>query len=583
MSPSTRRPRGRAATTSALAVALVAAALAASPAPAATGCTAPPSTIPVDQLRPGVTGTGLTTVRGTQPQTFDFRVVGTIPNGWMLGLDAVVIEITGPQPFLNETGGVFLGMSGAPAYVSGRLAGAVSGVYYEDPRFGVLTPADAMVRLATDAGLRASPATVVPLTGRIRRAVAAASGVEAAEVTGSFERLPVPLGVSGLPASKLAELQDRLDARHQRYWVHSAGSSSAPAGPVRPIPFVPGEPLGVAVSYGDVSAFATGTATFTCGQTVVAFGHPFFYDSPGEVSLGLAGAEGLMIVGGDPYAGSRVALLTEPRGQVIRDRFAGVVGVVGATPPSVPITSDFTSPDTGLSRLGSTEAIHTWGWWIMELVWGHVSSNFAAVFQRYGPGTSSLRWTIEGVTRSGAPFTVDNRTMAVSEWDATESISSLTGVLEALQFNRFEPVTFTGIRTSGWITAERREGEIARVRLASPLQPTLKDRPIVRARPGDVLTVEVTFDAVASDVDVVTTFRLRVPRRARGVETVRLSGGGRRRGVPGDAPSFDELVRLLNGGGHPDDLIVRAFGRRVARMQDLVVQGSGWFGVDVVR
>jgi hypothetical protein len=38
---------------------------------------------------------------------------GNDPDGWMLGLDAIVIHITGPQEFLDETGGVFFGMSGS--------------------------------------------------------------------------------------------------------------------------------------------------------------------------------------------------------------------------------------------------------------------------------------------------------------------------------------------------------------------------------------------------------------------------------------------------------------------------------------
>jgi len=125
---------------------LLASMLAAGPAPALTPCTSPPATISQAKLTPGTLGTGLTTLDGTTPVPFDFEVVGTIPDGWMLGLDAIVIHVTGPSSFLDATGGVFFGMSGSPTYVNGKLAGAVSGVFWDDPTFGVLTPAKASSR-----------------------------------------------------------------------------------------------------------------------------------------------------------------------------------------------------------------------------------------------------------------------------------------------------------------------------------------------------------------------------------------------------------------------------------------------------
>lgn len=568
-----------------LVLALVATMAAATSAPAATPCTTPPQTIPVSQLTPGTIGSGVTALAGTTPTPFDFRVLGTIPNGWRIGLDAIVIQITGPQSFLDETNGVFFGMSGSPAYVGGRLAGAVSGVF-TDPAFGVLTPAGAMVDLldagASAAGSAPPLARTIPLTDGIRRAIARASGVSATLVSGSFEQLPLPLGVSGVSESGIAGLQARLDERGANFRVYAAGSTPAGSGPVLPIAFQPGQPLGVAVSTGDASYSATGTATFMCGDSVVAFGHPFFSDAPGPISLGLSGAEGLMILKQPGYPGSRFALLTEARGQIVQDRFAGIVGAVGTTPPSVPITSQLTSPDSGISRFGATEAIHTWGWWIEEITWAHLSGNFAAVFGHYGSGSSELEWTIEGTTESGVPFTVSNRTMASDEFDAAQTIWSLVSVIDALQFNRFEDVTFTGIATNGSITRDRLEGDISRIRVSSPLQPSLKERAVVKAEPGDVITVEVTLDQDGSDADVVTTFTVKIPRSARGSSEIRI-GAGRGPDYSGRYSSFDELVAALNGGDHPNDLVVKGFHIVQTLEQSLIVHGRGGFRVQVVR
>jgi len=564
---------------SATTVLLLASLIAAGPAPALAPCTSPPIIIPEAQLTPGLAGSGLTTLTGATPVPFSFQIVGTIPDGWMLGLDAIVIHITGPASFLTETGGVFFGMSGSPAYVGSKLAGAVSGVFYDDPTFGVLTPAEAMLQVM-DAAQGSSPmlpARTVALTPEIRRAIARIQGVSEASVTGSFQRLPVPLAVSGLSDEQIAQLQSQLEARGEDFIVYSAASASSTSGTVTPTQFAPGEPLGVAIAYGDASYYATGTATFTCGDYVAAFGHPFFYDAPGEISLGLSGAEGLMVLRGQGWPGSRYAVLTEPRGTVVQDRFAGIAGVIGQVPGSIPIESDLTNLDDGSSRIGTTEVIHSWGWWLEEIVWSHLWANFAAVFGHYGGGSSSLDWTIEGSTVDG-PFTVSNHWLASDQWDATYSIWRLTSAIDMLQFVSDAEVTFTDISTSGWITKDRLEGKIGRVRVASTMQPKLRVRGVLKAHPGDVVTVEVTYDMIDGS-RTVKSVEFEVPKNVKGFRDVSLRGGHQRYRW---SDTFQEALDILNGGEHPDDLVLAGLGR-YQWPQGLIVGGKASFTVQVVR
>lgn len=556
----------------------------AGPAPAATPCTDPPRTIAQARLIPGTTGSGLTTLDGTTPVPFDFEVVGTIPDGWMLGLDAIVIRVTGPASFLDATGGVFFGMSGSPAYVDGKLAGAVSGVFWDDPTFGVLTPAKAMLEVLEAAqGAPVRLARTIRPTEAIRRAIAEARGVSETEVTGTFRELPTPLGVAGLPPAKVRELQARLDARGENVWVYRASASRISASSVTPTPFAAGEPLGAAISYGDAAIYATGTATFTCGDYVVAFGHPFFWDAPGEVALGLAGASGLMVIKGGQglWPGYRYALLTEARGTVVQDRFAGIAGVIGQEPASTPIRSHLLDRDSGARRHGLTEAIHTWGWWLEELVWVHLWLNFAATLGHYpAEGTADLAWTITGTTDSG-PFAVSNRWMTWSRWDASEVIWRLISAIDALAFNAFEDVTFTGVSTHGSISADQLVGEISRMRVASTTEPELRARARLRARPGDQVTVEVTLAMAEGGTRVLTAF-FRVPRGVRGSHGI-VVRGGKQRSLHPDAASFEDLLAELNGGEHPDDLVIAGLGRTRLRPQDVIVEGGDRFTIRIVR
>jgi hypothetical protein len=334
----------------------------------------------------------------------------------------------------------------------------------------------------------------------------------------------------------------------------------------------------VAIAYGDASYYATGTATFTCGSYVAAFGHPFFYDAPGEISLGLSGAEGLMIVRGQGWPGYRFALLTEPRGTIVQDRFAGIAGIVGQAPASIPVVSTLTSLDTGASRTGTTEVVHSWGWWLEELVWSHLSANLAAVFGHYGGGSSGLEWTIQG-TFDDEPFTVSNRTMSSDEWDVGGSMWSLISAIDLLQFNEWGDVTFTDISTTGWLTEDLLEGSIARVRVASTTQPRLRVRETVKAHPGDVVTVEVTFDMLEGE-DVVSAVEFEVPRNVKGIRDVLVRGGRERYRWP-DSP--EEMFETLNGGEHPDDLVLTGLAGGQQWSQGLEVSGKYRFWVQVVR
>ncbi|HEU4355896.1 MAG TPA: SpoIVB peptidase S55 domain-containing protein [Actinomycetota bacterium] len=559
-------------------VLLLATMLSAGPAPAQVACdTSTITIVPQDDLTPGVTGDGVTTLAANTAAPFDFEVVGTIPDGWMLGLDAIVIHITGPTEFLDETGGVFFGMSGSPAYVGGDLAGAVSGVFWDDPTFGVLTPAQAMLDVMDAAQPPAPLAQKIVPTDAVRRSMARIQGESVSSVTGSFQQLPTPLAVSGLSRRQAAELQARLDERGENFWVYRAASAKTTANAaLDPTPFAPGETLGAAVSYGDASYYATGTATFICGDYVAAFGHPFFYDAPGEISLGLSGAEGLMVLKPLGYPGYRYALLTEPRGTIVQDRFAGIVGLQGVAPPSVPVTSDLENLDEGNTRLGTTEAIHTWGWWLEEIVWAHLWSNFAATFGHYGGGTSRLDWTLTGHTASG-PFTVTDFSMASSPWDVTDSMWPLISSIDALQFNEFEEVTFDGVATTGWVTKDRLEGTIGQVLLSSTSFPTPKETNVIRARPGDVVTIAITFDMLEGGTQPVIA-TLTVPKRPSKNIEIKMRGG-RDRSRYWDAGSFDELLDLLQAKEHTNDLVITGIRPTQRLPQEFVVGGKDRFYV----
>jgi hypothetical protein len=104
--------------------------------------------MPLDQIKPGMTGEAYTIFAGDQIEKFEFTVVGILPN--LLGprQSVIMVQLHGPKV---EHTGVVAGMSGSPVYIGGKLVGALSlkfGLFAKEPMAGV-TPIEDMLALPT--------------------------------------------------------------------------------------------------------------------------------------------------------------------------------------------------------------------------------------------------------------------------------------------------------------------------------------------------------------------------------------------------------------------------------------------------
>src|SRR5262245_15682381 len=81
-----------------------------------------PPILPLGQVRPGMTGYGLTVIHGTKIDRFGVRIVGILRGGQ--SSDLILFRATGPV--IDEAGGTAAGMSGSPIYIDDRLIGALS-------------------------------------------------------------------------------------------------------------------------------------------------------------------------------------------------------------------------------------------------------------------------------------------------------------------------------------------------------------------------------------------------------------------------------------------------------------------------
>ncbi len=305
-----------------------------------------PSTIAVDEIRPGMTGYGLTVFRGTEPERFDVEVIDVL-HGFRPDQDLILIRT--PHPRLQQTKAVG-GMSGSPIYIDGKLAGAyaygwpfgmepIAGV---TPIANMLQEMDRPVRPDSFPGAEALTARRLRPRGRTRGSRRRLAGLPAyrGEHTDAFaplrahlERRPpasdtrmrpaaTPIMLGGFTDEVATVLGNELEPMG---WVplQGGGGRRAQQNPETQPQFVDGGAIGVQLVRGDVSATAIGTVTHVgTGHRLVGFGHPMM--NAGEIGLPTATARVLHILASVARS-FKIAEAGQPYGTLVHDRQAAIV------------------------------------------------------------------------------------------------------------------------------------------------------------------------------------------------------------------------------------------------------------------
>jgi len=333
-------------------------------------------TLPVSEIKPGMIGVGRTVFQGTEIEEFGIEIISVIPNARPHG-DLILFRGHGD---VLEHAGIIQGMSGSPVYIEGKLIGAVSFAYpgAKDP-IGAITPIEEMLELLTEdlgdanAG-EGSGGGEDPETGdRASRSFSwgnedifstawtrfrqPARGWHSAFSTGetiygpsrtssllplpsmppepdgdAMRALSTPICLSGWSDVVQSEMSDVF----ARFGFEPVGvSGSGKPMEMNPIPLEPGSAVGVQMIDGDADVVAIGTVTHVDGDRMIAFGHPMIQS--GDVAFPMSGAYIHTVLANNVVSmkmGSSTGLL----GGVWNDRRSGIAGVSGSVPERLPVT-----------------------------------------------------------------------------------------------------------------------------------------------------------------------------------------------------------------------------------------------------
>jgi hypothetical protein len=322
----------------------------------------PAEIFPLDRIRPGMKGYGLTVFQGEKPERFNAEVIGVLHN-FLPKQDIVLMQSKDPS---MQHAGVVAGMSGSPIYIDGKIVGALAygWRFSKDPIFGV-TPIGSMLaelRRPTR-GVDKTPLALgeTPPGGASQAALTAGHGwwrdvgrerwmarLPGALSTGllpargepSLVRATVPLSVAGFGSAARALLDEALRpfgvvafegggggrATAPRRSAGSKGATTAP--------FEPGSAIGVELMRGDASVVSTGTVTYVEGSRLVGFGHPMF--NVGEIYLPVARATIHTFL---PALSTsfKVSSPLETVGSLVQDRQPGIVADTTLSAQMLPV------------------------------------------------------------------------------------------------------------------------------------------------------------------------------------------------------------------------------------------------------
>ena len=539
---------------------LLAACLSASLLLGSTAMAALPEIISLQDVKPGMWGTGYTVVDSSgEIRPFDVEVVGILGDNSKMSAKRILVNLYGD--LIEETGGAISGMSGSPIYFGGRLAGALSAGYkdmYPTQRI-MLTPIEDMLKIwqypdtlnrtkfpqldlkklkaerekfqaaeakkeadgkaASDEHEDASVAVpdeheADPVAdtevAEVQDAAAEAEKDAAADVSADTEEKNTYFA-SGFGSKGMKLLQEgmgRLGMKLDYDNVWDAGASVMQARPDAVLE--PGSPVGVALSVGDFSFGAMGTVTAVDDKKILAFGHP--YTHRGNVNYFMTDAQVISTIHG-PTNGMKLGNVNGIIGRINQDRQDGVGGILGQMPQTVPVIVTVHDRDTGRSvtynsMLAYDEEV------VSVLAPVVVYSSISNTLDRQDGSTASLKFSLR--SNYGEKGLIERRNMFYDAEDVAKvSIGELNDILGVILGNKEKEPDLLDLKVD--VTVERGRKTATLISAVPSKQDVL---------PGEKITFDTTIQPYRGE-KIKVTVPYTVPKaQAPGNLALDVHGGG---------------------------------------------------------
>ena len=520
------------------------------------------TTLPLDEVRPGMVGVGRTVFQGTELEDFKVHIVGVMRNVIGPKRSLILARLEGGP--LAKTG-VIAGMSGSPVYVDGRLMGAVSyalGQFSTEPIAGITPIAemlDATMMSAPARGTRpvsidfpASPRELLDMWARdLGRAqpfvsdpsqalIVSGAAADLTRVSAMLRPIAVPMIASGFEASVIDPLSPSLAAAG--FVPMSASTSQPRVAASEDRPLRPGDAVGVGLLTGDFELGATGTVTHVDGDRVYAFGHPLYNLGPTQFPMTRAVVQ---VVLPSLMASSKLASFGDVIGTVQQDRATAIAGRLGPGPSLIPVTITLNS-DRAPSRTFSFGVVRDFTFTPL-LTYLSVANVLTSYERGAGPASFAIRGSASIKSQGDLSF----EDIFTGDQPAGGAAAYIAGPLSALLKNSGETVDVEKIALTIDATEHQRSARIERVWLDT-----------TRPRAGQKAIVHVALRSSRGE-EIVRQLPIEIPANLTGslqlivADAARTAADDRRETRGADMQRVSQMMRAFNRARRNNRLYVR--------------------------
>ena len=535
---------------------------------ARTAFTQETSFFPVDELREGMRGTGLTVFHGTDIEEFGVEILGVLRNS-SPRQDMILARLSGGP--LAETG-VLQGMSGSPVYIDGRLVGAVAFAFdsSREPIAGI-QPIGQMVSVldfpetdepvqiaAKSAGTlpAESPAAYMYrfMTGlRSGRPIAeylypddwlSSIGPSNQLAMGGLRPIRTPLFLAGLSPETVSEFSGVLE-RFGMTTVQggSVGTARQLSG-AAPVDIQPGMSINAEMIRGDISASANGTVTHIDGDQVYAFGHPFQSTGPADLPMSAGYVMALVPTRTTSF---KIAVPLDVVGAFKQDRSTGISGLLGVDAQMIPVRVEV---ETSRGTVEPYEYEIIDDRFMTPLMMNlSLFELILATERSLGALTLEVSGTIR--LRNGETIEIDAASAGDINAPALATLATVAPITYLLS-SHYEPLRIESIDLNIRSNDQRRSARLDSVRI---------DRTEVRA--GETVEIEATLRTLSGE-EFRERYDVRIPAGLAPGRIELLIGDGvavtgvdLRRAPPVAPRDMEQVLRELRSLRKPDRLYVK--------------------------
>jgi len=539
----------------------------------------------IEDLRPGMKGTGKTVYEGTKPEEFQVEIIGVM-RGLSAGADAVLARLSG-GPLAQS--GVFEGMSGSPVFIEGKLLGAVafSFAFSKDAIAGI-TPIDQMIDAFEEGPLAPTQGQRIILKKSmlwsygqplLRSAGAGGRFLVAEDLQPqplpesyggrSLTPIATPLSLGGFSPATVrlfgpvfqnlgfSLLQGSGGVARQKTEIPRGGTEETGT------PLEPGSNIVVPLIRGDLDASAGGTVTHIDGDKVYAFGHPLFNLGFSELPMHKGRA---LTVFPSLQSSFKITEALDAVGTLRQDRGSGIYGLLGQQARMIPLHVQMTT-SRGIKRVLNYEIAHDR---FLTPFLVNLALFETVVSSERGLGVSTVE--VRGAIRikGEEPVRIDNRFSSDSNSPAFAALSVALPI-NFLLASGFENLEFEDV------SLEMKAVEDDRAALLNSLRISRSE-----LSAGDTLNLTVVSERTNGET-VEEEYPIRIPPdTAPGPLYLIVADGttimemdAREQGdelIPRD---LTQLIRFINNIRKNDRLYVRMFRRDAGA----VVRGEGMPGL----